>query len=207
MIAVSFARRFARQLAHPHGAAGRLLGFAMDLANHKPTQLALDLLNPQAGERILDAGCGTGKALKAVLRRADCPVTGIDPSPAMIAAASRTLGQRATLVQTGMEGLPFPDASFDAVIALNVLYFADREGRMLANLHRVLKPGGRLVAYVTHRETMQDWPFARAGLHRLYDEAELVVALADGGFAPARISVHGTPITRSVKGLLAFAEH
>ena len=40
-------------------------------------------------------------------------------------------------------------------------------------------PGGRLVAYVTHRETMEHWAFARAGLHRLFDAAGLAAALLD----------------------------
>ena len=78
-------------------------------------------------------------------------------------------------------------------------------GRMIANLRRVLRPGGRLVAYVTHRETMEHWPFTRAGLHRLYNESELTAALIAGGFALPGISVHPIRVTRKVRGLLAYA--
>ena len=208
---MSFARGFAEQLALPNGWAGRLLGKAMDLANRGPTRLAVELLDPRPGQEILDAGCGTGAALAKVLGRTDCRVTGIDPSRTMLKAAERRLGRewrdaRASLHCAGLESLPFADATFDGALVLNVLYFCDQEGQMLANLKRVLKPGGRLVAYVTHRETMQNWPFARAGLHRLFDERELVDLLADGGFARGRISVHRVAVTRSVKGLLAVAE-
>lgn len=203
---MGLARRFAEQLARPNGVGGRLLGGAMDIANRRPTRLSVDLLDPQDGERILDAGCGTGAGIAEVLRRADCAVTGVDPSETMLASARRRLPSSAELVRTGLEALPFRPGEFDAALLLNVLYFCDEEGRMLANLRRVLKPGGRLVAYVTHRDTMLDWPFAREGLHRLFDRESLVAALTAGGFAQGRICVHEASITRSVKGLIACAE-
>ena len=203
---MGLARRFAEQLAHPQGAGGRLLGSAMDIANRKPTRLAVDLLDPHDGERILDAGCGTGAALSEVLRRARCTATGIDPSDTMLASARRRLGSGVELMRGRLQELPLPGETFDAALLLNVLYFCDSEGRMGANLRRVLKPGGRLVAYVTHRDTMKAWPFAHEGLHRLFDAKELTDALAHGGFARKRICVHEMAITRSVRGLLAYAE-
>lgn len=202
---MDLSRALAEQLARPSGRAGRWLGGAMDVANRRPTQLAVDLLAPMDGERILDAGCGTGAAIAQVLHRADCRMTGVDRSESMLVAARRRLGWRARLHCAAIEDLPLAAGTFDAVLALNVFYFADPEGRMLASLARVLRPGGRLVAYVTHRDTMQDWRFARRGLHRLYDEAALVDAIVAGGFARADISVHAVPVTRSVKGLLALA--
>ena len=202
---MGLARRFAEQLAHPQGAGGLLLGGAMDIANRKPTRLAVDLLDPQDGERILDAGCGTGAALAAMLRRARCAVTGVDPSDTMLASARRRLGARAELVRARLQELPLDDGTFDAALLLNVLYFCDSESHMVANLRRVLKPGGRLVVYVTHRDTMQAWPFAHEGLHRLFDAKDLTDALVRGGFARERICVHEIAVTRSVSGLLAYA--
>jgi ubiquinone/menaquinone biosynthesis C-methylase UbiE len=178
----------------------------MDVANRKPTQLAVDLLNPQDGEHILDAGCGTGAAMARVLDRTNCGISGIDPSATMIAAAQARLQNRASLYQGGIADMPFAASSFDAALLLNVLYFCDVEGNMIRKLRRVLKPGGRLVVYVTHRNTMQNWPFARQGLHRLFDETELAQALIAGGFAPDRIDVYQRPITRSISGLLAIAK-
>ena len=203
---MTLADGFARQLAHPRGLAGRLLGEAMDLANRKPTRLALDLLGAQAGEAILDAGCGTGAAMASLLRRTPCSVTGIDPSGTMLAKASKKLGHRARLYRASLRSLPFADGAFDAALALNVLYFTDEQGQMLGELRRVLRPGGRLVAYVTHRETMRDWPIAKAGLHRLFDGEELERTLVAGGFDPERICVQQCRVTRSVKGLLVQAE-
>jgi SAM-dependent methyltransferase len=203
---VTAARRFAEQLACPSGTAGRLLGAGMDLANRKPNRLAIDQLSPRPCERVLDAGCGSGAGLGEVLRRAKCEVAGIDPSPVMIAAARRRLGARAELHCTGLEELPFAPASFDAALLLNVLYFCDEGGAMIANLRRVLRPGGRLVVYVTDRATMDGWAFARQGLHRLFDHAELVDALVAGGFSRDAVSVRAEPITRTVRGLIACAQ-
>lgn len=208
---MAFARRIAEQLARPSGMAGRLLGTAMDVANRKPVRLAADLLAPRPSEHILDAGCGTGAAMVELLRRAPCRVTGIDPSDAMLQSCRRRLrrlgrGSKAELLSARIEDMPFADESFDAVLALNVLYFCDAEGTMLKRLARVLRPGGRLVAYVTHRDTMTNWPFAREGIHRLFDQAELSQLFESAGFAPESIQVHERPIARSVMGLLVHAQ-
>ena len=199
--------RYRGQLAHPSGLAARMLGAAMDFANRRPTRLALDLLDPRPGEHVLDAGCGTGAALAELLARAPCSVAGIDASPTMIARARARLGDRARLALGLIEEGPFAPQSFDAVLALNVVYFADRKGCVVASLRRMLKPTGRMVAYVTHRTTMEDWPFADAGYHRLFDEQELVSALLVGGFARDAISVHAAPVAPSVIGLFAVAHN
>jgi len=177
----------------------------MDIANRRPTRLALDMLDAQPGMRVLDAGCGTGAAIGSLLERTSCAVTGVDPSATMIAAARRRLGDAADLRQLAIEALPFGNGTFDAVMALNVLYFCDPDGALLHQIYRVLTPGGRLVAYVTHRDSMENWPFAREGVHRLFDSHELSTALCGGGFAQEDVCVHETAITASVTGLLAVA--
>ena len=101
--------------------------------------------------------------------------------------------------------MPFPPTSFDAALLLNMLYFCDPDGRDLAPLHRILRPGGRAVAYVTHRDTMRDWSFTRVGLHQLYDEAALERIFTRAGFAQDRITIARVSITRSITGLLAQA--
>ncbi|MCJ2178288.1 class I SAM-dependent methyltransferase [Novosphingobium album (ex Hu et al. 2023)] len=200
---MTFARQLAQQLAHPSGMAGRVLGSAMDVVNRRPLSLAVDMLAPAPGEAILDAGCGTGAAMAEMLVRAPCRVTGVDASETMLLAARRKLGSKVTCAQASLEDLPFDDASFDAVLALNVLYFNDAGNGMLRSLHRVLRPGGRLVAYVTDRDSMAGWSFAREGLHRLYDADALHDALVASGFACERGKVHEVAITRSVRGVIA----
>jgi ubiquinone/menaquinone biosynthesis C-methylase UbiE len=204
-VALDLAHVLAEQLACPRGLVGRLLGRAMDLANRKPMRLATELLAPQQGERILDAGCGSGLAIVKLLNLACCTVTGIDRSATLVAKARRRLRHAAAIHQASIEDMPFQNEGFDAVLALNVLYFCDPEHRMIAALRRVLRPGGRLIIYVTHRRSMENWSFARKGRHRLFDERSLAASLVAGGFAPKAIEVHSSPITQSVTGLLALA--
>lgn len=200
---MGIAERLARQLAHPHGFAGQLLGGAMDLVNRKPVTIALDLLDARPGEAILDAGCGTGEALRQLVRRTNCRATGFDPSATMVAAARRRLDERARIACSRIED--WPGTGYDGVLALNVLYFAQDDGTMLRAIRGMVRPGGRLVAYVTDRSAMSGWGIARAGLHRLYDEGELVGALCDAGFAPAMVEVRSGEVARGVTGLWALA--
>jgi SAM-dependent methyltransferase len=103
----------------------------------------LALLDPQPGERILDAGCGTGQ-LAAEIARSGAVVTGIDSSADMVDQA------RANFPAIRFEvhdvcSLPF-DGEFDAVFSNAVLHWVTRAGEAAAAMSRALKPGGRLVA-------------------------------------------------------------
>jgi ubiquinone/menaquinone biosynthesis C-methylase UbiE len=178
---------------------------AMDLANARVTRRAIDLLEPQPGEIILDAGCGTGAALAEVRRRAPCNLIGIDRSHAMVGAACRRLGKDASLRVGAVEELAPDTAELDGALLLNVLYFCGADAAMVRAVNRRLKPGGRLVAYVTHRATMERWTFARSGLHRLFNPDELAALLTAGGFAPAQIKVHEEPVAHFARGLFAVA--
>ncbi|MFC4121380.1 class I SAM-dependent methyltransferase [Nonomuraea zeae] len=103
-----------------------------------------------AGRRILDAGCGSGP-LTALLRDRGAVVTGIDSSAGMLAIARRRLGDDADLrVADVSEPLPFADGAFDDVVASLVLHYLEDWGPTLAEMRRVLRPGGRLIASVNH---------------------------------------------------------
>lgn len=206
----AFARAIASQLAEPSGLVGRLLGTVMDAANRAPIRHAIDLLAPQPGEVILDAGCGTGAAIAEVLRRAPCRMVGVDRSMTMIRRAEARITKKGwselvDLHVAALETLPVAAGSVDAVLALNILYFCGPDAAMVQSLRRALRPGGRLIAYVTHRRSMKHWGFTRAGRHRLYDEAGLRALLTAGGFAPAAIRIETRPVARHVTGLFADA--
>ncbi|GAA1208782.1 class I SAM-dependent methyltransferase [Pseudonocardia alaniniphila] len=111
----------------------------------------LDLAGDVAGRRILDVGCGAGPLL-AALRDRGAIVTGIEPSAKMLDLARQRLGDSAALHQGGLRGdpLPFPDASFDDAIACLVLHYLADWKAPLADLRRVLVPGGRLIVAVNH---------------------------------------------------------
>lgn len=202
---MGFAAGLARQLAHPAGRTGRWLGNAMDIANRRPLRMAIDRLAITAGEDVLDAGCGTGAAMATLRRAHPASLTGVDQSDTMLAMARRSLGGDARLIPGDLAALPVEDGTIDAALALNTLYFDNDRHDFASELHRVLRPGGRVVAYVTHRSTMAKWSFTRAGLHRLYDAGTLRAAFVAGGFAADAIDVQEVAVTRAVRGLICLA--
>ncbi len=120
----------------------------------------LALAGDVTGRRILDAGCGSGP-LFAALRDRGAIVTGFDTSTGMLELARRRLGDGADLRVADLGSpLPFPDGAFDDVIASLVLHYLEDWGPALAELRRVLTPGGRLIVAVDH-------PFAIQAIHVL----------------------------------------
>ena len=117
---------------------------------HYARPAVLALVGNVAGRRVLDAGCGAGP-LMAALRERGADVTGFDVSAGMVELARRKLGQDADLHVADLAApLPFPDASFDDVVASLVLHYLEDWSGPLAELRRVLRPGGRLVVAVNH---------------------------------------------------------
>ncbi|MGW7517359.1 class I SAM-dependent methyltransferase [Streptomyces sp. NPDC054796] len=114
----------------------------------RPAMLAL--AGDVTGRRILDAGCGSGP-LSEALRDRGAAVTGIDSSANMLALAERRLGADADLHLADLrDSLPFDDGAFDDVVSSLVLHYLEDWGPTLAELRRVLRPGGRLIASVDH---------------------------------------------------------
>lgn len=108
-------------------------------------------LGARPGEQILDIGCGPGFFV-ADLASAVQPggeVTGVDPSPSMLAMAGRRSADRTnvTLLEGAAAALPVADESFDAALCVQVLEYVDDVPRALAEMSRVLRPGGRLVLW------------------------------------------------------------
>lgn len=95
------------------------------------------------GRRILDVGCGEGILLeKLAARLPGCEITGVDLDPVNIRIC-RELGL--PVVEGGAYGLPFPDGGFDTVLFIEVVEHLSEPERALAEIHRVLRSGGRLV--------------------------------------------------------------
>jgi trans-aconitate methyltransferase len=102
----------------------------------------LECLNAQAGEYILDLGCGDGQLTQRIAN-SGAHVLGADSSPEMVAAA-RARGIQAE--QASAEKLPFRDSTFDAVFSNAALHWVRDQDAMMAQVYRVLKPCGRFVA-------------------------------------------------------------
>jgi ubiquinone/menaquinone biosynthesis C-methylase UbiE len=120
----------------------------MNAYYERPATLAL--AGDVTGRRILDAGCGSGP-LFAALRDRGATVTGFDGSAGMLEEARRRLGADADLQVADLaDPLPYPDDSFDDVVASLVLHYLQDWGPTLAELRRVLRTGGRLIISVNH---------------------------------------------------------
>jgi ubiquinone/menaquinone biosynthesis C-methylase UbiE len=110
----------------------------------------MELAGDVTGRTILDAGCGSGP-LAVSLRDRGARVTGFDSSPAMVALARQRLGPESTVLVADLAGpLPFGAESFDDVVASLVLHYLEDWSGPLAELRRVLRPGGRLIVAVNH---------------------------------------------------------
>ena len=103
-----------------------------------------------AGLEILDAGCGSGPLMDG-LRAKDAVVSGFDLSPAMVELARERLGENADVRVADLGApLPYLDDAFDLVVASLSLHYVEDWASALAELRRVLKPGGRLIVSIIH---------------------------------------------------------
>jgi SAM-dependent methyltransferase len=106
-----------------------------------------DRLELAGGERVLEVGCGPADLWRANLDRLpDVELTLADLSPGMVEAAREAVGDRVAYVVADAQELPLADGSFDLAVANHMLYHVPDRPRALAELARVLRPGGRLVA-------------------------------------------------------------
>ncbi len=158
---------------------------------------------PDGGE-LLDVPCGFGRH-SIPLAEAGFRVTGVDRSQVLLAEARRraTGDRRPELVNADYRELPFADASFDTALNLfsSLGYLGDEEdARALVEMHRVLRPGGRLVIETMHRDRLvahwseNGWQLLGEGRllleQRTFDPATGVVqstqTLIDGGERESR---------------------
>lgn len=144
-------RFIAEQARNARGPLGRLVAFIMARETWAQNRRAMDALEVQPTDHVLDLGCGPGRALSELAAKAARGrAVGADPSELMAEIAvdrNRKLVRagRVDVAVAGAEALPFPDASFDKVLCVHVVYFWPDLDRGLHEIRRVLRPGGRLV--------------------------------------------------------------
>jgi arsenite methyltransferase len=114
-------------------------------------QLVRDALGAAPGERVLDAGCGPGFYVAELLEQVGPVgvVVGVDVSPQMLQAAAHRCEGHANVAfhEAPVTSLPLEDGSFDAALCVQVLEYVSETTTALAELHRVLRPGGRVVVW------------------------------------------------------------
>jgi demethylmenaquinone methyltransferase/2-methoxy-6-polyprenyl-1,4-benzoquinol methylase len=139
---------FAGLAGDDYSRRARLLSLGQEPRWHR---FLVDRLPVGPDDHVLDVCTGTGAVAERIVLRHRCRVTGLDQSAGMLAAARGRLAragvlQRVTLVQGEAERLPFPDASFDALAVTYLLRYVEDPPAVLAELARVVRPGGTLAS-------------------------------------------------------------
>lgn len=139
----------------PSGLPGLLGGLIMARTSSRMIDWMLELVPLQAGRRVIEVGFGPGVGVERAARMGAF-VAGVDPSPAMLAMAGRrnraaVAAGRVELRLGSAEAVPYGDAAFDVAVATNTLQLWSDPGRGLRELHRVLRPGGRIaIGFTRH---------------------------------------------------------
>ncbi|MBI1212860.1 MAG: methyltransferase domain-containing protein [Alphaproteobacteria bacterium] len=198
------------QFRHPTGTFGRVMGRAMSVINRRPNALAIEALDIQPSDDVLELGCGPGAALAVVAKQTRGRIYGIDQSRVMLAQSARRNRKllsegRLSLECCHFDALPLGNASVDKVLAVNVIYFWRDMNAVLLEIGRVLRPGGALSIYATDASAMRHWKFASTSTHRLFDAAALTAALKEGPFDGDTIAVHAVTVM-GLPGLVAVVK-
>jgi SAM-dependent methyltransferase len=127
---------------------GRIIALSME-------EFLVRLLQPRAGERVLEVGCCMGDTLK-LLSRLGLQAAGVDPSAHALAIAEKRAGKRCLIRQASAEDLPFEDNEFDSVLMVNTLEFVEDPEAALKEAARVAS--NRVVIMCMNR-----WSFAGLG--------------------------------------------
>jgi demethylmenaquinone methyltransferase/2-methoxy-6-polyprenyl-1,4-benzoquinol methylase len=136
-------------LPRRYDAAGAVLSFGQD-PRWRKAMVGKVAARPE--DRVLDVATGTGMVAAALVRRYGCSVTGLDQSPEMLGGAEAKrradpeLADKLELVQGQAESLPFADGEFDHLTFTYLLRYVDDPAATLAELARVVKPGGMVAS-------------------------------------------------------------
>jgi SAM-dependent methyltransferase len=210
----------ARLLGKPDGETGHAVAEILNRANAEITAAVYRSLRLQLRECVLEIGFANGKLLPALMACADqLSYTGVDISETMVTAATAfnadlIAAGRASFLLASAEALPFADQSFDKVFAVNVVYFWPEPIRPLAEMRRVLRPGGlSCIASAMAKPGEPPPPFARAefGFHRrdldtlltLHREAGFRNIEVDDGYQETSTMPDGTKKKRSYAIIMA----
>ena len=183
------------QFSRPSSLMGRLLLRSMNIGHGRLHQWGLKAAGIQLTDRVLDVGCGGGKAISRILEETRREVAGVDHSPEAVKTA-RSVNRaaissgRLRIVESSVENLPFRDGFFDVVTAFETTYFWPELQVGLTEIHRVLNRGGRLVIANEFADRASAGAWAdRLNMH-VPDSETLAGAAYEAGFLMVDVSVH-----------------
>jgi ubiquinone/menaquinone biosynthesis C-methylase UbiE len=142
--------------------------------SQKLAPLFVDFAGLANGDKVLDVGCGTGSLTFTLAKAAGvAAIAAIDYSPIFVEAATRrNTDPRISIQHADACSLPFDDGAFDRALALLVLHFVPEAGKAVAEMRRVVRPGGVVAAGV--------WDHL-GGMPGMRMMVDTVAALSEGG--------------------------
>lgn len=184
-------KELSSQLKKPTGDAGREVAKALNDSNKGLYDLTFEMVNLEPNQHILEIGFGNGTHFPEYFElEPEVTVTGVDFSEDMCHEAKIL---NPDLIHSGKlsihcaetSSLPFPDASFDLIIAINVIYFLEPPELHLKEIRRVIKTGGSLLIGFRPRHSVEHLEFTKENFI-LYETDELRKLVEDNGFEVAR---------------------
>jgi len=189
-------RLFSRQLGGPTGPVGALVARMLNKGNRRAIESAVEALDLKGHEAVADIGFGGGIGLELLLAAVpNGHVHGIEPSGDMLVRARRGFSEavasgRLILHEASMSSLPVAEGALDGWISLNTIYFVTDLEPALAELARVLAPGGRGVLGIADPAWMASQPFVKDNF-TLRPVADVMGKLQEAGLAVERLELGG----------------
>ena len=183
-------------------------------------QLVREALGARPGERILDVGCGPGFYVAELLEQVGSAgaVVGVDSSPQMLAFAARRCDKydNVSFHEADATSLPVHDATFDAALSIQVLEYVSDIHAALAEMHRVLRPGGRVVIWDVDWATLSlhsSDPARTERVLRAWDAhlahpslpRTLAASIRSAGFENARLDAHAFASVEFTPGVYFYS--
>lgn len=183
----------AKQFADPKGFGGNVVSLVMNRQNRPLYDETIRLLSPSDSDSILDIGCGNGFVMKLLARKNNAALSGIDPSVEIIAAALRrnrkqVIRKQMTFSCQNVGSMSFPDAAFSKAYTINTVYFWDDLDAAMAEIRRVMKPGGVFINTLYTNETLARFPHTRFGYKR-FEAQQLIRAGEEAAFSVSAVPI------------------
>jgi SAM-dependent methyltransferase len=135
----------------------RMLVNEADMAARRRVRVVLEYLDIRESDRVLDCGCGLGWFLKVIGELTSCSLSGTDFDVPRLDTARREMGARAPVAASDILRLPYADATFDKIVLSEVLEHVPDDVSALAEVARVLKPGGLIAITVPNHDYPVLW--------------------------------------------------
>jgi ubiquinone/menaquinone biosynthesis C-methylase UbiE len=183
----------AAQLRQPSGLFGKILmGDFLNQNNERMNLFAIEMLDLQPKDLVLDIGFGGGVTIDKMLTTIESgKIYGVDFSQVMVEQAKQKFrseieANKVSIECADVRKLPFGDNTFDKVCTVNTIYFWENPIASLRSIKQVLKSGGKLVVGIRSADKMKNLPVTQYNF-RLYEPEAVRDLLLEAGFS--RISI------------------